>query len=257
MKPTIDIATLFDGMMETVLSESIIGRARQKGILDIRTHYIRAYTKDKYGRVDDTLYGGGKGMLMQPEPIYACYEAVCAMRGAKPHVIYMSPGGRVLTQQIAREMLNYDHLFILCGHYEGVDQRLLDEIVDEEISIGDYVLTGGELPALVFVDVVSRMVEGVLSDDSCFLDESHMNGVLEHPQYTHPAQWHGRKVPDVLLTGHHAKIAEFRRKTSLLRTLKNRPDLLKNAPLTEEEQAFLKHAKEDPMGMLNKILENQ
>lgn len=257
MNPTIDIATLFDEMMETVLSESIIGRARKNGFLDIKCHNIRDYANNKHNRVDDTLFGGGKGMLLQAQPIYACYEDICNQRGAKPHVVYMSPCGRVITQEIAGEFLQYEHIMILCGHYEGVDQRLIDEIVDEEISMGDYVLTGGELPALAFVDVISRMFDGVLADESCFLEESHMGGLLEYPQYTRPPVWRGREVPQVLFTGHHANINDFRRKTAILKTMIHRPDMIEKAEFSKKDAEFIKEAINNPLDKLDKILKNQ
>ena len=221
----IDILTLFPEMCETVLSESIIGRARKNGLVEIECHNIRDYTTDKHGRVDDYPYGGGMGMVMAAQPIYDCCKAVT--KGEKSHIIYMSPKGATLTQQKARELSQLDRITILCGHYEGVDQRLLDELVDEEISIGDYVLTGGELPALVLTDTVCRMLEGVLSDPACFTDESFFNGLLEYPQYTRPEEWHGVRVPDVLLSGHHENIRKWREKQSLEITEKLRPDLLK------------------------------
>ena len=179
MTMRIDIATLFPEMCEAVLGESIIGRARKAGKLEIHCHNIRDYSKDKHRRVDDTPYGGGKGMLMQTMPIYDCFEAVCAMTKTRPHVIYMSPKGQPFCQQKALELREYEHIFILCGHYEGVDQRVLDEIVDEEISLGDYVLTGGELGALVIADAVGRLCPGVLSEEVCFTEESHYSGLLE------------------------------------------------------------------------------
>ena len=239
----IEIATLFPDMCETVLSESIIGRARRAGKLDIHCRNIRDYTLDKHRRVDDTPYGGGKGMLMQAEPIYRCYEAVCEDFGARPHVIFMSPQGKPFTEKRAIELSQMEHILILCGHYEGVDQRVIDEIVDEEISIGDYVLTGGELPALVFVDTVGRLCEGVLADESCFTDESHFNGLLEYPQYSRPAVWHEKEVPAVLLSGHHANISRWRREQSLLRTRDKRPDLLEKAVLNAGDLAFLEGEK--------------
>ena len=183
MTMRIDIATLFPEMCEAVLGESIIGRARKAGKLEIHCHNIRDYSRDKHRRVDDTPYGGGKGMLMQTMPIYDCFEAVCAMTKTRPHVIYMSPKGQPFCQQKALELREYEHIFILCGHYEGVDQRVLDEIVDEEISLGDYVLTGGELGALVVADAVGRLCPGVLSEEVCFTEESHYSGLLEYPQY--------------------------------------------------------------------------
>ncbi|MBE6852190.1 MAG: tRNA (guanosine(37)-N1)-methyltransferase TrmD [Ruminococcus sp.] len=221
----IEIATLFPEMCETVLSESIIGRARKKGAVDISCRNIREYTNDKHRRVDDTPYGGGMGMVMQADPIFNCYSAVCDELGEKPHTIYMSPKGRIFTQARAVELASYKNILIICGHYEGVDQRVIDEIVDEEISIGDYVLTGGELPALVVADAVSRMCEGVLSDELCYKDESHFNGLLEYPQYTRPEEWHGVKVPEVLLSGHHKNIEKFRLEKSLEITANQRPDM--------------------------------
>ena len=236
----IDIATLFVDMCEWVLGESIIGRARRAGILDIRCHQIRNYTQDKHRRVDDTPYGGGMGMLMQADPIWRCYEAATRECEQKPHVIYLSPQGQVFDQQKARQLAQKEHLFLLCGHYEGVDQRVLDEIVDEEISIGDYVLTGGELGALVITDAVARLCDGVLADEECYTEESHYNGLLEYPQYTKPAVWHGQAVPEVLLSGHHANIQAWRRQKALENTLRKRPDLLEQAPLTEADRRYLR-----------------
>ncbi|WP_294366179.1 tRNA (guanosine(37)-N1)-methyltransferase TrmD [uncultured Ruminococcus sp.] len=221
----IDVATLFPEMCEAVLSESILGRARKKGCLDVNCWNIRDYTLDKHRRVDDVPYGGGRGMVMQADPIYRCYEAVCAQAQTVPHRIYMSPKGTVLTQQRALELAMMPHIFLLCGHYEGVDQRILDTVIDEEISIGDYVLTGGELPALVLIDTLARMLPGVLPENLCFEEESHFNGLLEYPQYTRPAVWHDQEVPPVLLTGHHKNIAEWRLEQSLAVTRENRPDL--------------------------------
>ena len=221
----IDIATLFPDMCEAVLSESIIGRARKAGLLEVYCHNIRDYTQDKHRRVDDTPYGGGMGMVMQADPIFRCYQAVCEKLPQRPRVIYLSPQGKVLTQRMAVEYSKEEYLFLLCGHYEGVDERVLEEIVDEELSIGDYVLTGGELPSLVFVDTVGRLCEGVLADASCFMEESHFDGLLEYPQFTKPAVWHGREVPAVLLSGHHANIKSWRREQSVQRTRQKRPDL--------------------------------
>lgn len=235
----IDILTLFPEMFEPVIATSIIGRARAAGHIDIRCHHIRDYSLDKHSRTDDTLYGGGKGMLMQPDPIYNCYKSVELQTAKKPHVIYLSPRGRLLTQKKVLELSKLDNLCLICGHYEGVDQRLIDEIVDEELSIGDYVLTGGELPALVLADAVARLCPGVLADEICWQDESHSAGLLEHPQYTHPYEWQGRTVPDVLLSGHHANIDRWRRQQSLIVTLHNRPELLEVAPLTEEDRVYL------------------
>lgn len=221
----IDIATLFPEMCEAILSESIVGRARKKGALEIYCHQIRDYTNDKHRRVDDIPYGGGMGMVMQADPIYNCYNAVCEQLGAKPHTIYMTPKGSVFNQKKAVQLAQLDNIFLLCGHYEGVDQRILDKIVDEEISIGDYVLTGGELPAAVLTDAVARMCDGVLSSPECFQDESHFGGLLEYPQYTRPEIWQEEAVPSVLLSGHHKNIAEWRLKKSLEITKEKRPDM--------------------------------
>ncbi len=221
----IEIATLFPEMCETVLGESIVGRARKAGKINVHCRQIREYTQDKHRRVDDTPYGGGMGMVMQCEPIYNCYRAVCDEMGCKPHTIYMSPKGKVFTQQRAVELSQMDNILIICGHYEGVDQRVLDKIVDEEISVGDYVLTGGELPALVVADAVARMCPGVLSDEVCFTDESIYSGLLEYPQYTRPEVWEGEAVPEVLLSGHHKNIAAWRLEQSLAVTKERRPDL--------------------------------
>lgn len=221
----IDIATLFPEMCEAILSESIVGRARKKGALEIYCHQIRDYTNDKHRRVDDIPYGGGMGMVMQADPIYNCYNAVCEQLGAKPHTIYMTPKGSVFNQKKAVQLAQLDNIFLLCGHYEGVDQRILDKIVDEEISIGDYVLTGGELPATVLTDAVARMCDGVLSSPECYQDESHFGGLLEYPQYTRPEIWQEEAVPSVLLSGHHKNIAEWRLKKSLEITKEKRPDM--------------------------------
>ncbi len=223
-----DVLTLFPELVSNILSESIIGRAQKAGYLSVHAHNIRDWSEDKNRRVDDTPYGGGMGMLMAAPPVYNCYDAVRSMAPEmKTRVIYMSPKGRVLTQAHAKELKeNYDRLIILCGHYEGIDQRVLDEIVDEEISVGDYVLTGGELPACILVDCVSRLLDGVLASSECYEDESIASGLLEYPQYTRPYEFHGVKVPDILLSGHHAKIAEWRAAESLRITKEKRPDLL-------------------------------
>ncbi len=222
----IDIITLFPEMFEPVFGDSIIGRARKSGAVEINVRQLRDFAFDKHRRVDDTPYGGGMGMLMKAEPIALCFEAVCAETGTRPHFIYMSPQGRTLTQGRLRELAELDNICVLCGHYEGVDQRLLDTFIDEEISIGDYVLTGGEIPAMVFCDALCRMVPGVLTNNECFTEESHFNGLLEYPQYTKPSQWRGIEVPEVLLSGHHANIEKWRKEKSLEVTAKKRPDLL-------------------------------
>ena len=222
----IDILTLFPEMCDTVLGESILGRAQKNGKVEFVTHQIRDYSTDKHNRVDDAPYGGGMGMIMQPQPIYDCFQAVCEELGCRPHLIYLSPQGRTLTQQRVKELAELDNLVLLCGHYEGVDERVLEELVDEELSIGDYVLTGGELPALVLCDAVARMLPGVLSDEACFTEESHYSGLLEYAQYTRPPEWHGRKVPEILLSGHHANIDSYRKEDALRRTREKRPELL-------------------------------
>lgn len=223
----IDIMTLFPDMCESVLSESIIGRARKVGIITVNTHNIRDFAGNKHNRVDDAPYGGGKGMVMQAEPIYQCFKSLYDEAEPKPHLIYMSPKGKTFKQEDAVRLSKLDRVVILCGHYEGVDQRVLDEIVDEEISVGDYVLTGGELPALTVTDAVCRMIPGVLPEEVCFTEESHFNGLLEYPQYTRPEVWHGVPVPQVLMSGHHANIAVWRNEKSLEITEKLRPDMLK------------------------------
>ena len=223
----IDIATLFPEMCEAVLDTSIIGRARKAGKIEVYCHNIRDYSPDpKHHRVDDSPYGGGKGMVMQPEPIYRCWLDIIRKSQSVPHVIYMSPQGRTLTQQKALALRECDHLMLLCGHYEGVDERILERIVDEELSIGDYVLTGGELPACVLVDCVSRMLEGVLTNEDCWRGESIASGLLEYPQYTRPYDFRGRLVPEVLLSGHHANIEKWRHEQALQKTRECRPDLL-------------------------------
>ncbi len=216
-------------MCEAVLGESIIGRARMAGLIRLYCHQIRDYTLDKHHRVDDSPYGGGKGMVMQAEPIYRCYQAVCAELDEKPYVIYMSPKGTVFSQKKAAELSEKKNIFVICGHYEGVDQRIIDKIVDEEISIGDYVLTGGELPAMVICDAAARLVPGVLAADECFMDESHYSGLLEYPHYTRPEVWEGMEVPPVLLTGHHKNIAAWRHEQALKITAERRPDMLEKS----------------------------
>ena len=241
----IDILTLFPEMCENVLSESIIGRARSEGKVEINCRQIRNYSKDKHNRVDDAPYGGGMGMVMQTQPIYDCYESLCNEIGKKPKLIYMSPQGRVLTQDKVKELAKEENIAILCGHYEGVDERVVEEIVDEEISIGDYVLTGGELPALILADSISRMLPGVLANEEAFSEESHFSSLLEYPQYTRPPEWRGKKVPDVLLSGHHGNIEKWRRQQSLKRTKERRPDMLENAELDKKDKKFLESLEND------------
>ena len=239
----IDIMTLFTDMCDSVLDESIIGRARQAGKVEINTVDIRDFSIDKHRHVDDKPYGGGNGMVMLAEPIYRCYNSICEQIGKKPHLVYMTPQGKTLTQQRVKELSKLDNIVILCGHYEGVDERVIDELQPEEISIGDYVLTGGELPALILADSISRMLDGVLSNDECFEEESHYNSLLEYPQYTHPAVWNGREVPEVLLSGHHQNVDKWRRKQSIKRTYERRPDMLENAELSKEDLKYIEELK--------------
>lgn len=233
-----DVLTLFPEMFET-MKESIIGRAMSKNLIQINTINIRDFSKDKHKKVDDTVYGGGAGMLIKPDVVYDAYNSV---KTENSKVIYLSPQGRVLNQQKVLELAKEEHLILLCGHYEGIDQRVIDKIVDEEISIGDYVLTGGELPAMVLIDSVSRYVEGVLANEST-TEESFSRGLLEYPQYTRPEVFEAEKVPEVLLSGHHKNIEKWRRQESLKITLKKRPDLLENIELSEEERQFLEDLK--------------
>ena len=220
--------TLFPDLVSTVLGESIIGRAQKSGAITVRAHNIRDYSKDKHRKVDDAPYGGGRGMLMMAPPIYDCYQAILADAGEmeKRRVVYLSPRGSVLTQSKAKELSELDHLVLLCGHYEGVDTRIIEEIVDEEISIGDYVLTGGEIPACILVDAVARLCDGVLADPECYENESHSAGLLEYPQYTRPVEFRGRTVPEVLVSGHHANIEKWRAEKAREITERMRPDML-------------------------------
>lgn len=231
--------TLFPDMCERVVSESIIGRARKAGKVSIVITDIRDFAGNKHNKVDDMPYGGGMGMIMAAAPIYNCYKSLYGEDEPKPHLVYMSPKGKTLTQKRVVELSKLDRIVILCGHYEGVDQRVIDEIVDEEISVGDYVLTGGELPALTLTDAVCRMLEGVLADDICFEEESHFAGLLEYPQYTRPAQWLGREVPEVLLSGNHAEIEKWRRLQSLLETGRRRKDMFRKLKLSEDDLKLL------------------
>ena len=233
-----DVLTLFPEMFE-ILNKSIIGKAKEKGLININLINIRDFSKNKHKKVDDTPYGGGAGMVMMPDVVYDAYKSI---KDNKAKVIYMSPQGNKITQKKIEELSKEKHLILLCGHYEGIDQRVLDEIVDEEISIGDYVLTGGELPAMVLIDSVSRYIEGVLKEDST-KEESFSQGLLEYPQYTRPEIFQNKKVPEVLLSGHHQNIEKWRRKQSLKITLNKRPDLLKEINLSDEDKKILKEIK--------------
>ena len=236
----IDIMTLFPDTVGDVLSESILGRAQERDYLRIETHQIRDYTTNRQNQVDDYPYGGGRGAVLQADPLFRCWEYICALREDKPHTIYLSPCGKTFTQADAKRLAwEHSRLILVCGHYEGVDQRFIDECVDEEISLGDFVLTGGEIAAMAVADAVSRLVPGVLADAECFENESHWDGLLEYPQYSRPEVWHGRPVPEVLTTGDHAKIERWRRKQSLLRTRQRRPDMYAKLDLSSREDQKL------------------
>ena len=228
--------TLFPDMVRSVLDESIIGRAQNGGLVEIYAHNIRDFSKDKHRKTDDTPYGGGVGMVMTCQPIYDCYEHITKdiPEDNSKRVIYMSPKGRMFSHEVARELSEYDNLIFLCGHYEGVDQRIIDEIVDEEISIGDYVVTGGEIPACIVIDAVSRLIPGVLASSECYEGESVASGILEYPQYTKPREFRGREVPEILLSGDHAKIDRWRLEEAVRITKERRPDMLALHPEIEE-----------------------
>ncbi|MBQ2819388.1 MAG: tRNA (guanosine(37)-N1)-methyltransferase TrmD [Clostridia bacterium] len=233
----IDILTLFPETVDAFLQESMIGRGRRDGLLDIRCHNIRDYCTDRYRRTDDYPYGGGQGMIMLCEPLARCLEEV--KEGEQVHTLLMSPRGKTFTQQKAVELLKRDRFAIVCGHYEGIDQRFIDECIDEEISLGDFVLTGGEIAAITIADAVGRMVPGVLAESASFEDESHFSGLLEYPQYTRPEVWRDIRVPDVLLSGHHENIRKWRRKQSLEITREKRPDMFEKLELTKEDKKLL------------------
>lgn len=221
-----NVMTLFPEVIDDVLSTSIIGRARTRGIIQVNCYQIRDYTLDKHKKVDDEPYGGGRGMVMTPDPIARCFEHICQETAKKQFFVYMSPVGHTLTQNMAKNLSKYTDITILCGNYEGVDERVVELYADERISIGDYVLTGGELPALVLINTVSRMVPGVLSCEECFQAESYYTNLLEHPQYTRPETWRKMTVPEVLRSGNHSEIQKWKKAQSLLQTRKYRPDLL-------------------------------
>ena len=256
----IDILTLFPETVGDVLSESILGRAQERGFITIRTHQIRDYTTNKQNQVDDYPYGGGRGAVMQADPLFRCWQHVCDETGVRPHTIYLSPCGVVFDQTHARRLAaDYDHLCLVCGHYEGIDERFIEECVDEELSLGDFVLTGGEIPAMAVTDAVCRLLPGVLSDEECFTDESHWNGLLEYPQYSRPAEWHGRAVPEILRSGDHAKVARWRRKQSILRTMRRRPDLFAKLILpskTKAEKKFIQELEDEDDEFRSRYAEN-
>jgi tRNA (guanine37-N1)-methyltransferase len=249
----IDIMTLFPDAIDAMMGQSIIGRAQNKGIVTVQTHQIRDYTTNRQKQVDDYPYGGGRGAIMQADPLYRCWEHICNETGSRGHTIYLSPCGRVFNQEVAKELkAGYEHLILVCGHYEGVDERFIEECVDEEISMGDFVLTGGEIPAMALADCLCRMVPGVLPEESCYTEESHWNHLLEYPQYSRPEEWHGRKVPPILLSGDHAKVDDWRKIQSYKRTMRRRADLFslfdQGLLSTKHERKVLAQAKEEFAG---------
>ena len=247
----IDILTLFPETVGDVLSESILGRAQERGFITIDTHQIRDYTTNKQMQVDDYPYGGGRGAVMQADPLYRCWEAVCNKAAGSVHTIYLSPCGKTFKQEDAIRLSKLDNIIFVCGHYEGIDQRFIDECVDEELSLGDFVLTGGEIAAMAMTDAICRMVPGVLADPECFEDESHFNGMLEYPQYSRPAVWHGRAVPEILLSGNHQKVAQWRRKQSIRRTKDRRPDMYAKLDLTgKQDMKLLQEIAEEDADMI-------
>lgn len=243
----IDIMTLFPDTVGDLLGESILGRAQERDFIRIECHQIRDYTLNKQKQVDDYPYGGGRGAVMQADPLYRCWKHITDEAGGPVHTIYLSPAGRIFRQEDAKRLSrDYNRLILVCGHYEGIDERFIEACVDEEISLGDFVLTGGEIPAMAVADAVCRLVPGVLPDEACFTDESHWNGMLEYPQYSRPEVWHGKAVPSVLLSGHHANIAKWRRKQSILRTRQRRPDLYEKLDLSSKaDQKLLKELEDE------------
>lgn len=242
----VDIMTLFPDTVGDILSESILGRAQERDYIRIECHQIRDYTKNRQNQVDDYPYGGGHGAVMQADPLFNCWKHICDEAGRRVHTIFMSPCGTTFNQSEARRLAHdYDHLILVCGHYEGIDQRFIDECVDEEISLGDFVLTGGEIAAMAVTDAICRLVPGVLSDPECYENESHWDGLLEFPQYSRPEVWHGRAVPKILLSGHHANVAKWRRKMSLVRTKERRPDMYEKLDLSsKQDKKLLKEIQE-------------
>jgi tRNA (guanine37-N1)-methyltransferase len=250
-----EVFTLFPEVFPPYLESSILQRARQRGLIDVRVHNIRDYTHDKHHTTDDTPYGGGGGMVMKPEPVFEAIESVLGPAPAWDQpapvadarqgipVILLTPQGRVFTQRVAEELARYERMALLCGRYEGVDERIRERLVTDEISVGDYVLTGGELPALVLIDAVSRLLPGVLGDPTGAEDDSHSMGLLEYPHYTKPPEFRGWKVPDILLSGNHARIEQWRRQQALARTFSKRPDMIEKAELNEQDRKFVEHLK--------------
>lgn len=241
----IDILTIFPGMFPGPLGESILKRAQEKGLITLRVHDIRAFARDKHHMVDDYPFGGGPGMVMKPEPVFEAVEYVLSLppEGVKARVVLMTPQGRTFRQDVAVELAREERLVIVCGHYEGVDERIREALIDDEISIGDYVLTGGELAAMVVIDATARMIPGVLKEEESAIQESFYSGILDHPHYTRPREYRGMAVPEVLLSGNHAEIAKWRRRQALIRTFERRPDLLESAPLSAEDLMFVEELK--------------
>ena len=235
------VLTLFPEMIEQGLDTSIIGRAMKKGLVSLNAINIRDYANNKHSKVEDYPYGGGAGMVMQAEPVYQAYKAVEEKISTKPRVIYLTPQGQCFSQKMAEDFAKEENLVFLCGHYEGIDERVLEKIVTDNVSIGDYVLTGGELAAMVMIDAISRLVPGVLNNDVSAEFESFNDNLLEYPQYSRPEEWMGEKVPEILLSGHHLNIEKWRREQSIIRTIERRPDLLENANLTDKEKEFVKN----------------
>ncbi len=245
----IDIMTLFPDTVGDMMNESILGRAQERELIRIEAWQIRDFTANRQNQVDDYPYGGGHGAVMQADPLYRCWQAICDEVGGPVHTIYMSPCGVTFNQSHARRLRdNYENLILVCGHYEGIDQRFIDECVDEEISIGDFVLTGGEIPAMAVADAVCRLVPGVLGDEECFTDESHWDGTLEYPQYSRPEIWQGLAAPRILLSGDHAAVDRWRRKQSLIRTFERRPDMYRNLRFTTKQEKKLLQEMEEEYG---------
>lgn len=240
-----DVLTLFPDMFEAVLGDSIIGRARENGLIEMNFIDIRDFTENKHRKVDHYPYSGGGGMLMMPQPVYDAYMSIAEGLEYKPLTIYMSPQGKVFNQSVAVDLSKEKHIVLLCGHYEGIDQRVLDLIVDMELSIGDFVLTGGEIPAMAVIDTVSRLIPGVLASESSYENESHYSGLLEYPQYTRPYEFMGMQVPEILISGHHAKMEQWKHEQALINTYNKRPDMLEKADLTEQDIKFLENYKND------------
>ena len=246
----IDILTLFPASVDAMMNVSILGRAQERGYITIKTHQIRDYTTNKQMQVDDYPYGGGCGMVLYAQPIADCLRAVqqevAAQGRPAPHIVFLTAGGQRYTEEHAKRLAQYDNLTLVCGHYEGIDQRFIDECVDEELSLGDFVLTGGEIAAMAMTDAICRMVPGVLADPECFEDESHFNGLLEYPQYSRPAVWHGREVPPILLSGNHKLVDQWRRKQALRRTRQRRPDMYERLDLSsKQDKKLLKEMEEE------------